>query len=554
MTKFIVVAGGVISGVGKGVTTAALGKVLKEHGYATTLIKIDPYINFDAGTLRPTEHGEVWVTDDGGEIDQDLGTYERFMNQSMPKKNNLTTGQIYKAVIDKERAGGYLGQTVQFVPHITDEIKRRVKAAAEGYEIAIIEIGGTVGDYENVPFLFALKSLERELGSHNMLYILVTYLPIPQHIGEMKTKPTQQAIRLLGQEGIIPDFIICRATYPLDASRKKKIEEFVNISLDRIISAPDIKTVYQIPLDLEHEHVGEKVLAQLQLASRKKPDWSKWERMVHVIQHPTKTITVAIVCKYLDSGDFSMTDSYLSVYQALLHAGADRGYGLSIRWIDAKKYEADHSLLAELKDVDGLIVPGGFGKSGVEGKMLAIEYVRTHNIPYLGLCYGMQLAAIEFARNVCNMAGAHTTEVDANTAYPIVDVLLAQKGLLAASDYGGTMRLGSYAATVQEDSVVGKLYKSVCKKVDGACVVEERHRHRYEMNPQYVPALEEKGLVFSGSYTREDGTKLMEFLELPNHPFFVATQAHPEFKSRFEQANPLFVGFVDACIKQQKGR
>lgn len=550
MTKFIVVAGGVISGVGKGVTTAALGKVLKEHGYATTLIKIDPYINFDAGTLRPTEHGEVWVTDDGGEIDQDLGTYERFMNQPMPKKNNLTTGQIYKAVMDKERAGGYLGQTVQFVPHITDEIKRRILDAASGYEIAIIEIGGTVGDYENVPFLFALKSLERELGAHSMAYVLVTYLPVPHHLGEMKTKPTQQAIRLLGQEGILPDFIICRAHHALDALRKKKIEEFANIPSDRIISAPDIQTVYQIPLDLEEEHMAEKVLAHLQLVSRKKPDWTSWRQLVAAIKSPKQKIKIAIVGKYLESGDFSMTDSYVSIYQALIHAGAQRDCGITIEWFDAKKFETDPSLLSQLRDVQGVIIPGGFGASGVEGKMLAIEYVRTHNIPYLGLCYGMQLAAIEFARHVCNLAGAHTTEVDSKTAYPIVDILPMQKKLLAASDYGGTMRLGSYSAQVKEGSAVGALYKGACKIVDDGCMVEERHRHRYEMNPQYVPILEEKGLLFSGYHTREDGTKLMEFLELPKHRFFVATQAHPEFKSRLGDAHPLFKGFVDACMKQ----
>jgi CTP synthase len=554
MTKFIVVAGGVISGVGKGVTTAALGKILKEHGYSTTLIKIDPYINFDAGTLRPTEHGEVWVTDDGGEIDQDLGTYERFMNQAMPKKNNLTTGQIYKAVMDKERAGGYLGHTVQFVPHITDEIKRRVIDAAQGYEIAIIEIGGTVGDYENVPFLFALKSLEREIGSYNMAYVLVTYLPIPGHLSEMKTKPTQQAIRLLGQEGILPDFIICRAECALDAARKKKIEEFANIPTDRIISAPDIQTVYQIPLDLEEENMGEKMLSHLQLTSRRKPDWSSWRQLVKAIKSPAQTIKIAIVGKYLDSGDFSMTDSYVSIYQALIHAGAQRNCGISIVWLDAKKFETDSHSLGILDDVHGVIIPGGFGTSGVEGKMSAIEYVRINNIPYLGLCYGMQLAAVEFARNVCNLAGAHTTEVDSNTAHPIVDILPTQKELLAASDYGGTMRLGAYAARVQEKSMVGTLYKGAYKATDGICMVEERHRHRYEMNPRYIGALEEKGLSFSGYHVREDGTKLMEFLELAHHPFFVATQAHPEFKSRLEDANPLFKGFVDACIKQDEGR
>lgn len=551
MKKFIVVAGGVMSGVGKGVTTAALGKVLKEHGYATTLIKIDPYINFDAGTLRPTEHGEVWVTDDGGEIDQDLGTYERFMNQSMPKKNNLTTGQIYKAVMDKERAGGYLGQTVQFVPHITDEIKRRIVDAAQEYEIAVIEIGGTVGDYENVPFLFALKSLERELGAHTMAYVLVTYLPIPHHLGEMKTKPTQQAIRLLGQEGILPDFIICRAQHALDAVRKKKIEEFVNIPSDRIISAPDIQTIYQIPLDLEQENMGEKILAHLQLPSRKKPDWSSWKNLVAAIKAPEKKITIAIVGKYLDTGDFSMTDSYVSIYQALVHAGAQYGCGVSITWLDAKKFETNpQEAFEQLHTVDGVIVPGGFGAAGVEGKMRVIEYVRLHNIPYLGLCYGMQLAAIEFARNVCDLKDAHTTEVASSTAHPIIDILPQQKNRIAANEYGGTMRLGAYAAHVDKRSIVGRLYQGAYKATDDDLLVEERHRHRYEMNPRYVPLLEEKGLLFSGYHLREDGTKLMEFLELPGHRFFVATQAHPEFKSRLGDANPLFKGLVKACLAE----
>jgi CTP synthase len=497
------------------------------------------------------EHGEVWVTDDGGEIDQDLGTYERFMNESISKINNITTGQIYASVLEKERAGHYLGQTVQFIPHIIDEIKQRILKASKDYEIAIVEIGGTVGDYENVPFLFSLKALEREFGREHIAYILVTYFPIPDHIGEMKTKPTMQAIRLLGQEGILPDFIICRSKLPLDAVRKKKIEEYANIASDYIISAPDIETVYQIPLDLEREKLGEKVLKYLHLTSRKTPDWTSWAHLVNAIKKPERRITIAIVGKYLDSGDFSMTDSYVSIYQALIHAGAQQNFGIAIEWIDAKQFEHDPEKLNNLKNVQGIIVPGGFGSSGVEGKIKAIEYARKHNIPYLGLCYGMHLAAVEFARNVCNLSNAHTTEVDANTQFPIIDVLPMQKEILAQHYYGGTMRLGAYSAALKPDSKVYNLYKGAQVIKDGNDpIVSERHRHRYEVNPKFIPTLEEKGVIFSGYHERADGTKLMEFLELPGHKFFVATQAHPEFTSRLGSPNPLFHGFVKACAEQ----
>ncbi len=542
-TRYIVVAGGVISGVGKGVTTASIGKILKEHGYKTTLIKIDPYINFDAGTLRPTEHGEVWVTEDGGEIDQDLGTYERFMDMSIPKHNNLTTGQIYKAVIDRERAGKYLGKTVQFIPHITDEVIDRIKKASEGYEIAIIEIGGTAGDYENVPFLFALKALERELGSHRVAYMLVTYLPVPSHIDEMKTKPTQQAIRLLGEQGIMPDFIICRSQYPLDMVRRKKIEVFANLDPDRIIAAPDITSVYHLPLEFEQQNMGQKILSHLKLESKKQPDWTKWQEAVSQVANPEKRIRVAIIGKYLDSGDFSMTDSYLSICHALTHAGVHQKAGVDITWIDAKLFERDPERLAELEDYHGIIIPGGFGDGGVEGKIAAINYARTHKIPFLGLCYGMQLAAVEYARNVSGLEKAHTTEVDKDTPYPIIDILPLQKQLLETGKYGGTMRLGGYEAQLKPNTKVFDLYG----KKD---TVVERHRHRYEVNPQFVEKLESDGLTFSGSHERQDGTQLMEFLELADHPFFVATQAHPEFKSRFGNPNPMFVGFVEECKKK----
>ena len=554
MTKFIIVAGGVISGVGKGVTTASLGKIVKEHGYRATLVKIDPYINFDAGTLRPTEHGEVWVTEDGGEIDQDLGTYERFMNQDIPKCNNLTTGQVYKAVIDRERRGEYLGQTVQFVPHIVDEIIDHIKKAAEGYEIVIIEVGGTVGDYENVPFLCALKTLEREIGSEHVAYVLVTYLPIPTHIQEMKTKPTQQAIRLLGQEGILPDFIVCRSSQPLDSVRKKKIEHVAHIPADRIISAPDIQSIYQMPLDLEREGFGEKILAHFKLESRQQPDWTQWQQWVDTIINPSKKVRIAIIGKYFETGDFSLTDSYLSIYQALTHAGAQTGVGVEIKWINSALFETNPQSLKELELYDGIIIPGGFGTSGVEGKIAVIQYARMNNIPYLGLCYGLQLAVIEFARNVVGLKDANTTEIDPQTPYPVIDVLPNQKELLSAQAYGGTMRLGAYGAQVKRDSKICKMYHNHAAQT--ACNSEteesvcERHRHRYEVNPLFVDDLEKQGLLFSGFHVRNDETRLMEFLELPQHPFFIATQAHPEFKSRLGNASPLFIGFVQAAAQK----
>lgn len=546
-TKFIVVAGGVISGVGKGVTTASLGKIFKEYGFSTTLVKIDPYINYDAGTLRPTEHGEVWVTNDGGEIDQDLGTYERFMNQDISKTNNITTGQIYKAVIDRERKGEYLGQTVQFLPHILDEIKRRILSAAQEYEIVIIELGGTVGDYENIPFLHAFKSLERECGADTMAYVLVTYLPIPDHMPEMKTKPTQQAIRQLGQEGILPDFIICRAREPLDTIRKKKIEMCANIAADCIISAPDIKTIYEMPLHLEREGLGAKLLAHFKLTAKQEPSWNSWQELVTVIKKARERISIGVVGKYLESGDYSLTDSYLSIYQALVHAGAHCGIGIDIIWINAASFEHDPGSLVRLQSLDGIIIPGGFGSQGVEGKIAAISYVRRNKIPYLGICYGMQLAAVEYARSVCGLTDAHTTEIHKETSHPIIDILELQKEFLSTQDYGGTMRLGAYDASIKPGTLVEKLYS---KTQAHQLRVWERHRHRYEVNPAYVELLERFGLVFSGYHERFDGTRLMEFLELPDHPFFVATQAHPEFKSRLAAPSELFYGFVQASLQR----
>jgi len=578
--KFIVVSGGVMSGVGKGLATASIGKILQQYGYKTTAIKIDPYINYDAGTLRPTEHGEVWVTDDGGEIDQDLGNYERFLGINLSRSNNLTTGQIYQIVIERERRGEYLGKTVQPIPHVTDEIKRRIGQCAEGYEMVLVEIGGTVGDYENEIFLYALKSIERDIGKANMVYVLVTYLPILRHLGEMKTKPTQQAIRLLGENGIFPDFILCRGTQPLDEIRKRKIEVSANIGADYIISNPDVQTLYSIPLDLEEEGMGEKLLDKLGLKSKRSPDWTHWKKLVHTIEHPKRTVKIAMVGKYVESGDFSFSDSYISINQSLEHAGAALGVQVAISWIDAKGLEQDASeasleprKVEQLSEYDGILIPGAFGDTGAEGMLRAVRTAREHHVPFLGLCYGLHMAVVEFARNMCGMEGANSTEIDPKSNYPVIDFQPEQRERIERKEYGGTMRLGAYTAILKEGSQVLELYKRAGRlKEDARRIAElkkaperashlgllppegnfvlERHRHRYEVAPEFVETLERKGLVFSGYHLTNRGSKLMEFLELPGHPYFIATQAHPEFKSRLEKPAPLFYGFIEAALRQ----
>lgn len=554
-TRFVVVAGGVISGVGKGVIAGSIGRIITEYGFRTTLIKIDPYLNCDAGTLRPTEHGEVWVTEDGGEVDQDFGTYERFIDCAIPRKNNITTGQIYKAVIDRERAGEYLGKTVQFIPHIIDEIVARIKQSSAGYDIAVIEVGGTVGEYENVPFLFALKLLEREMGANRVAYVLVTYLPVPDHIDEMKTKPTQQAIRLLGEQGIMPDFIMCRSKYSLDHVRRKKIEEFAHIVPENIIAAPDVSSIYQMPLELERQGFGKRVLRHFGLRTKKIPEWNWWQELVNRMVKTERTISIAIVGKYVCSGEYAMPDSYVSIYHALMHAGAECAVGMRPEWIDAQAYENNEKDLQNLSNFDGIIIPGGFGSTGVEGKIKVIEYARMNNVPLLGLCYGLQLLAIEFARNVCHLRGAHTTEIDPNAPHPVVTILPFQKEALTLHGYGGSMRLGLYSAVLKPHTRVYELYGQI-EPHDDVKIVSERHRHRYEINPLYVDILAQQGLIFSGVHTRQDGAQLMEFVELPlqKHLFFVATQAHPEFKSRLGKSHPLYQGFVKACAQRSTER
>ncbi|MDH3352882.1 MAG: CTP synthase [Nanoarchaeota archaeon] len=537
MTKYIFVSGGVISGVGKGVATASVGRILKEYGYSVTAVKIDPYINCDAGTMRPTEHGEVWVTEDGGEIDQDLGNYERFLETPILKRNNMTTGQIYRDLIEKERRGDFLGKTVSFIPHVPNEIKGRIVEAGGNYDVCLIEIGGVIGDYENIPFLFASKSLELELGIDNVCHIMVSYLPVPSHIDEMKTKPTQISIKMLRENGIQPDFIFCRGKHALDNIRKEKIEKYANIAPGHVISMPDVtgsgtaETIYVVPLNLEEENVGEKILTRLKLEKKRVPEWENWARMVEKITSPSRSIEIALVGKYLDVGDFQLTDSYLSVSAALSHAGAKNDVGININWISSKKIEMGE---VDLSKYDGILVPGGFGNSGVEGKIEAIRYARENNIPYLGLCYGMQLAVIEFARNVCGL-DANSTEIDPNAAHKVIDILPDQIGV---SNKGGTMRLGAYPAILNENSRIKEIY--------GSNKVSERHRHRYEVNPEYHKALEENGLVISG---KSPNGKLAEFIELPKLKFFLATQSHPEFKSYPMRPAPMFNEFIKACMK-----
>jgi len=570
-----------MSGVGKGLTTASMGRILREHGYSTTAVKIDPYINYDAGTLRPTEHGEVWVTDDGGEIDQDLGNYERFLGLDLPKRNNLTTGQIYHTVIERERSGLYLGETVQPIPHITDEIKARITEASAGFDVALIEIGGTVGDYENEPFLFAAKGLERDIGEEHFVYVLITYLPIPHHVGEMKTKPTQQAVRMLSEHGIFPDFIVCRAETSVDEVRKKKIQVGANMPLEHIIAAPDMATIYDIPLTLEAEGLGEKLLAKLGLQSRRTPDWSHWESLVQRSKAPSKTVEVAMVGKYVEIGDFQLTDSYISVNQSLLHAGVAHDTKVDITWIDGHRFECGDLDLSILDSYDGIIVPGAFGEGGAEGVISAIRHARENELPYLGLCYGLQLAVVEYARNVAGLTRATSAEFGPEgeeSEWHVVAVQESQKDALREGRYGGSMRLGAYAAVLKKGTKVLELYERSGRLEEDRVRIEqllaqedqsfrvgeimpvrdkvviERHRHRYEVSPRYVELLEEEGLVFSGYHRRIDGTRLMEYIELPRHPFFIATQAHPEFKSRMDNPSPLFAGFVDAALAYQQVR
>jgi CTP synthase len=539
MVNYIIITGGVISGLGKGITTASVGKILQMHGYNVTAMKIDPYINCDAGTLRPTEHGEVWVTEDGGEIDQDLGHYERFLDINIPKYHNITTGQVYGAVIEKERKGEYLGKTVQPIPHVTDEIKERIRRPSKEKDLdfIMVEIGGTVGDYENILFLEAVRQMKLE--GDKVLFIHVTYVPVLDALGEAKTKPTQHSVKLLREIGIQPDFIVARADHELDHVRKEKIALFCNVHEEDVISDSNIDSVYAVPLLFEEQELCRKILKKLRLR-RDIEDLKSWKKFIRQIRNLQEEITIGIVGKYFDIGTSQLSDSYISVIEAVKHAAWANNLDPKIHWIDSKQFEKNPETIDSLNEVDGIIVPGGFGLSGIQGKIDTICYCREHDIPYLGLCLGMQLAVVEYAQNVCHIEGAHSKEVKKSTKAPVIDFIPEQVTILQESRYGATMRLGAYPAVLTKNSLVQKLYK--------ATRVEERHRHRYEVNPDYVEILEDNGLVFSG---RSPDGILMEFMELPGHSYFVGTQAHPEFKSRPMKPAPLFNGFIIAASKKK---
>lgn len=533
--KYIFVSGGVISGVGKGVTTASISLLLKSQGYKVSPFKCDPYINVDAGTMNPTEHGEVFVTDDGAETDQDLGNYERFLNESLSKYNFTTTGKVYSEIIAQERRLEFNGRCVEVVPDVPNEIINQIKdlARRSKSEIVIIEIGGTVGEYQNALFLEANRILKL-LNPSDVIHIHVGYLPTPKSIGEMKSKPMQQSVRMLNSYGIQPDFLIARSELAMDEKRKEKIALFCNVSHDKIISNPDVESIYDIPLTLERQKFCHKILKSLKLPSSvHTPKLKSWEKFVSSIKSPKKTVKIAVVGKYFSTGDFSLKDSYISVIEALKHAGVANKVAIELSWVDSEDLSSDKKTHEILLQYSGIVVPGGFGTRGVDGIIRAIKYARTQNIPYLGLCYGLQLAVIEFCRNILNITDADTTEISPKTKNPVIDIMLSQKTKLITKDMGGTMRLGIYKCKISP--------KTLAKKIYIHSVIYERHRHRYEVNNSYLTRMQKAGLVISGVNPENN---LVEIIENPANTFFIASQFHPELLSRPLSPHPLFVSFI----------
>ena len=543
--KIIFVLGGVMSSIGKGVTTSSLAKILQSYGYSVSAMKIDPYVNVDAGTMNPTEHGEVFVTEDGLETDQDIGNYERFLNTNLHAVDYMTTGSVYLSLIQKERNLEFQGKCVSVVPHVPEEVIRRIRRAQKEHnaEFLLIEVGGTVGEYENLLFLETARMLRQQSLHYpkDILFVLVSYLPIPGIVGEMKTKPTQHAVRSLHSAGIQPDFIVARSAVPLDAPRKQKLASASNLHDADVISAPDIHSIYEVPLNFETDKLGIRVLEKCGLEKRQ-TDMKEWKKLVKTIKKPGKPrVSIGIAGKYFTTGAFSLTDSYISVIEAVKHAAWSLGYEPDITWLDTEKYEKKPNTISELKEFDGIIVPGGFGKRGVEGKIHVAKYCRTNNIPYFGLCYGMHVLLIEFARNVARMKTANTEETDPNTSYPVIHILPEQAELLKNKEYGASMRLGAYTCKLKKDTKAYKAY--------GQGTIKERHRHRYEVNGKLFPRIEKRGLVASGINPQR---KLIEILELPSHPFYVGVQFHPEFLSRPLSPHPLFREFVKQAGKKKK--
>lgn len=539
--KYIFVVGGVMSGVGKGITTSSIGSIIQSKGFKVSLIKADPYLNVDAGTMNPTEHGEVFVLDSGLETDQDMGNYERFLNQSMPKQNYMTNGMVFKYVIDKERALGYKGKCVEPTYHITEEILRRINESSKisDADFVIVEIGGTIGEYQNAIFLEAARQL-RLKNPKDVMFVMVSYLPTPKSIGEMKTKPTQNAVSQMNSHGVNPNIIIARADEQVDRKRKEKIANMSGLySPDDVISAPNVANIYDVPINFEKDGLSDRIMNFFNLKPKKK-DFKEWKRFVSKMNNSRGVVKIAVVGKYFDTGDFVLSDAYISVIEALKISSAYAGVRAELDWLDAKSFEKGGKReLGKLAKYDGIIVPGGFGETGIEGKLKVIEYARVNKIPYFGLCYGMQLLVVEYARNVLGMKDANTVEINPKTTHPIIDIMPDQKKKLEIRDFGGSMRLGTYPCIVSKKTIAYEAYKNT--KID------ERHRHRYEVNPEYVEELEKAGLIFSG---KSPNGMLMEIAELSKdkHPFMLGTQFHPEFLARPLAPHPLFSAFIKACM------
>lgn len=536
MTKYVFVTGGVVSSLGKGIAAASLGAILETRGIRVTHLKLDPYINVDPGTMSPFQHGEVFVTEDGAETDLDLGHYERFVSAKMRRVNNFTTGQVYESVIKKERRGEYLGRTVQVIPHITDEIKACIRKGAEGADVAIVEIGGTVGDIESLPFLEAIRQMSLELGRGSTCFVHLTLVPYIASAGELKTKPTQHSTQKLREIGISADALLCRADRPIPDDERRKISLFSNVVLDGVISVWDEDSIYKIPSMLHKQHLDDLVCHKLELTASA-ADLSVWEGLVYALEHPQHEITIAMVGKYV-----GLTESYKSLTEALIHAGIHTRAKVNIRYVDSEVIETEGT--SGLEGVDAVLVPGGFGKRGVEGKIRAIQFARENDIPYLGICLGMQLAVIEYARNVCGLSGANSTEFDPETPHPVIALITEWQGRdgkverrSESSELGGSMRLGAQAAALEEGSLARSIY--------GSAVINERHRHRYEVNNQYLDRLKQAGMRVAG-YTQSE--HLCEMVELPAHAWFVASQFHPEFTSTPRASHPLFKAYVSAAL------
>lgn len=536
-TKYIFITGGVVSGLGKGITAASLGRLLKSRGLKVTAQKLDPYLNVDPGTMNPVQHGEVFVTDDGAETDLDLGHYERFIDESLSQNSNLTSGRVYWKVITDERKGVYGGQTIQIIPHVTNEIKRSISRNADtGADVCLVEIGGTVGDIESQPFLEAIRQFAVEAGRENCLFIHVTLVPYLAASDELKSKPTQHSVKEMLSIGINPDIIVCRTEHPLTDEIKHKISLFCNVDPECVIENNNCDILYAVPIKLHQQHMDDVVIRKLGIDCPGAPDLTDWQEMLDALRHPVQTVKIGLVGKYVE-----LHDSYISVNEALKHGGIATHSAVDIHWIDSETLEGDDvDLDAILGDMDGILVPGGFGSRGIEGKINACRYARTHGVPYLGICLGMQIAIIEFARDVLGMADANSAEIDPSTTHPVIDILPEQKDV---TDMGGTMRLGQYPCTLNPESKAYSLY--------GASMIYERHRHRYEVNNDYRPDLLNGGMIFAGT---SPDNHIVEMVEIPDHPWFVAGQFHPEFKSRPNRPHPLFRGFVTAAAARMNSK